>query len=62
VVPPETDRLIGQLALAVAGPDGDLHHGGQILECAQRKITHTRCFDQMQAADWENDSGRVKAS
>jgi hypothetical protein len=66
VIPPETDPVLAERALALAGLDGDLHRAGQILQLGRRqpssRIVHTGCVDLLPSVDWETDRGRSLAS
>ena len=66
VVPPQTDPVITQRALTLAGLDGGMPHADEILERANRPISppviHTGEVDPQSLADWETDGGRVVTS
>lgn len=65
VIPPQTDRLIAERALALAGHDGDQDRAGEILDRASKpagSINRSTRTDLRPWADWETDGGRVLAS
>ena len=66
VIPPQTDPVFAERALALAGLAGDLHRPGDILEQASRRpaatISRTGCVDLLPPAEPDIDGGRILAS
>lgn len=64
VIPPQTDPLVAERALALASLDTDPHRAGEILDRANRRPAgpiRSGCIDSLPWADWETDGGRVLA-
>ena len=66
VISPQTEHLIAERALALAGLDADRHRAGEVLDHANRgpaaPVRRNGCVDLLPWADWETDGGRVLAS
>jgi len=66
VVPPDTDPVVAERALALAGLDGDRHRAAEILrpadQTASAGLSRTRSLDDLPPSGWETDGGRVLAS
>jgi len=66
VVPPGTDPVIAERALALAGRDGDPRRPAQILERANlpvpARLSRAGCLDDFPCSGWETDGGRVSAA
>ena len=66
VIPPQTDPVITQRALTLAGLGSDIHHADDIRERANRPVSppviHSGEVDRLSMANWETDGGRVFTS
>lgn len=67
VVPPDTDPTVARRALRVAGLNGDRHRAREILDLAvvQHALSahalESGCVDELAAASWDSEGGRVLA-
>jgi hypothetical protein len=66
VIPPQTDHMIAQRALTLAGHAGDLHRPVDIIEqanlTAASAMSRNRGDDPLPTAEWETDGGRTRRS
>lgn len=63
VIPPGTDPAVARRALAMSGLNGDRHRAREVLDLAKWGAPGhgiaSGCVDELAAAGWESEGGRV---